>query len=114
MRHLTEEHGEVLKNFFDYPDGHIVEWPRDKDIWFYHPEEGDEQKQMANFSLNHTVCSDLVIEKIIVPDLDDIEYQAQVAVGSADARVYRMPESIKKILKKDFIDYLKTSSIVWM
>jgi len=122
MRHLTKAHGTVLSMFYDYPKGYIIAWPKcvptgafllQHGKWFFNPADTDGS---TDFLLDTTICEDLEEEKIIIPDsiLDDNEYRAQIACGTVKYRVFHLNEKFRGVLRKDFIDYLDKSPIVWL
>jgi len=117
MIYLTKEHGTVINHFFDYPVGQIVMYPGNKQTgihqyskWFYHPLDED----LDSWGLNSTVCEDLVAAEIIIPLMNDIEHQAQLACGTRKNRAYILQGKVKEILRKDFVDYLENSPIIWL
>ena len=117
MIYLTKEHGKVISHFFDYPIGKVVCWHESKQTglttrskWFYHPQDDD----VDNWILDSTICEDLLAGYILKPYMSDDEYTAQVACGTKHYRSFYLPLEIKKILKKDFIDYLDRAPILWL
>jgi len=120
MRHLTKEHGRIIEKFFNYPKGFVREWYRpvahgafltQHNKWFYDPNDVDGP---TDFALETLACEDLAAEGIIVPTMDDIEWRAQIAVGSIQYRIYKFNEDFRGILKKEFIDYLDEAPILWL
>ena len=106
--------------FFDYPRGYIREWHRElkhgsfltqRDKWFFDYNDVDGSTAEA---LHTTVCEDLAIAGIIIPEMSENEYRAQVAVGYSQFRVYRFNDNLRSILKKDFVNYLDKAPIVWL
>ena len=113
MKHLTREHGRVLELFSEHPHGYLVEWPPESSIheWYFN---FNDVEGSGDITADTEVCKDLKEIKVIKPILNDIEYTAQIAIGTQHYKIYRMADIMKNIFNIDFINYLEKNSIIWM
>lgn len=97
---LGEYHMEVLRKLFMNSGSFLVQYPEPRPMyahkWFFVLSS----KSKQSLHMHSGVCDYLVEHDFIVPEMDDKEFEVQLAVGAIDYRKYKLSSSISSVLKK--------------
>ena len=98
--YLSERHMEVLRKLFTNSGSFLVQYPEPRPKhahrWFFVLSPKSKQSDYISSS----ICEYLVETGLIVPELDDVEYKIQIAIGSIDYREYKLSSSMSSALKR--------------
>jgi len=103
--YLPENYRKALIRLLSHRNSFIVQYPEPRPNnahrWFFVMSPKSKQSQ----AIPDDVGKYLVVAGWIAPELDDEEYQVQIALGSIDCRVYKIaPVKQKEEIKKEIED----------
>jgi len=96
---LFTEHIILLQKLLFNPDSFVIYYdqiPRASRVgshWCF----VDNLKETKSTLVSDKTCEELVFHKILVPEIDDAEFQAQRAVGTQNGRIYKISKKFEKI-----------------
>jgi len=96
---FDKRHADLLKMLLNAPDGFVVYYDQ-KDRaqiigqhWCFVPTK-DAQESVV---ISDEVCDELVRHGILIPELNDVEYSAQCAVGTQKGRIYKVSKAFIEV-----------------
>jgi hypothetical protein len=100
------EHADLLRDLLNSPDGFLIYYEysvRSTKLfghhWCFVPDKNANNAGV----INDNICLDLVLHGMLIPEIGDIEYTAQKALGTQKGRTYKVSEAFKEIFKGDKI-----------